>query len=1545
MNMLKRKIFIKTFCISAISLFVGVMQAKAINLTPDSANGIFEEQNNIEYTVTYDTAQTSGYLSCTVTDYFGSKTYKNIKCASDSNLSQSISLGVLDTGWYKLTVKKSSSTIYSGMFAVVPALSERYKGETPFATDMAANHILRDTKLSVDYANAAKLAGLNMIRERYSWWTKNADGEYDYSRFEPIISEQSKAGMDIVALSTDYASGGYSSQTEMFCDDLFKVYNYQKEMSSAFGDKVDIWEIWNETDHDNFGDIPADIYSPFFKASAIAVKDSLSGSGAMFGGLCMYTDATEFASLMMKNDVMRYSEAYNVHRHLPVYSSETQKFDTDFIEQHETLMQSTSYNRPMWVTEAGLALSYESETNRRKQARYAVTSAVESIANGTDKHFWFILPKFKDGSSHEYGVFDENHLPYQAYASLAVATDILGKGEYKGKYNSSAFNGYVFNNGENDVLVAWSNSTQQLNIAQSYTVYDFMGREKSSATTVGADPIYIVFSQPLSASLYTQYTKVKETKPTELGVNDRIVIQTDFNEKEALTEVRKNGYLIGNTETRNVSVKIYNFNNIPVTGILNCTADGYKVTGDGVEITIPQMEYKTVSVKLTPDSEGGKHTDYISFTMTTEYGDVSPTTAKVTVTDSVTINPQTATVKGSGKTDFYIDDKGLNFKNELITVDLSKPASNPSGLDISNGRVTFLKKNQSVEYEIEAQKSGSYYISFRRENIDAGNFFIEVLVNGETVNRRTGRKTNDDGSFTFQDEVWLDKGTNIVKISNMSANDGILSSLSFARLSVRQDTTSMNTYVGGRTFKSAYKEGVGSDPWVWINDAVTSYPDGEKAPYVTFEVNIPKPGYYYPAAATAGADKVQLKVNGKSFYLNDNCIVLSEQFISSGSGVCSWLKSNEAIYLNKGSYDVTLQLYSPTDTAKWNTYLGAVRFIEDMSYHNEVAVDLSKPSSNPDGLDITNGTVTFEKNGQYVEYEISVSEAGSYYINFNRSDNFYIYVLVNGETVNRRTGRATNADGSFTFQDEIWLNEGDNTVRIGSMSSKSGTLSSLTITKLSTRQYTTSMNTHIGSRIFKEVYKPDITPDPWVWINDALEDYPDGEKAPYVTFEVNIPKSGYYYPAVATAGADKISLIVAGEAFDLNDNGVILEEKYTASGVSGAKCSWVRSNEAVYLNEGIYDVTLKAYAPAGTEKWNTFIGAVRFFEYQRPEAETENNAGAAWVEYEIDADCTGAYSVSIASGGDSNIRMIVNGSHISYKTGRTKGEAYSEEGYSSWYEYENLVPLYSGKNTVRLELMTKNGDYSDLWNAVVSEILFVKISDTPQAGITARGMQNIETNVENLATAPWAWINTPQEETPYIKWKFEVADTGYYKVRLAYGGSSKPMLKIADYTVSFEGASKTGDYCLTSTDIKKQAPWYEASDEIYLEKGIYDVEMELIDGYYSSSGNWLIGFAGFRLVQTQRVMPQVKASAKKDGNYIIVDCKASAATEFDIITSKTALQENTNTFETFITPVLVPKERTIRKIAVNGTDNSVFGVYIWDSISGMKPLIDKITLQ
>ena len=48
MNMLKRKIFIKTFCISAISLFVGVIQAKAINLTPDSANGIFTMDQAID---------------------------------------------------------------------------------------------------------------------------------------------------------------------------------------------------------------------------------------------------------------------------------------------------------------------------------------------------------------------------------------------------------------------------------------------------------------------------------------------------------------------------------------------------------------------------------------------------------------------------------------------------------------------------------------------------------------------------------------------------------------------------------------------------------------------------------------------------------------------------------------------------------------------------------------------------------------------------------------------------------------------------------------------------------------------------------------------------------------------------------------------------------------------------------------------------------------------------------------------------------------------------------------------------------------------------------------------------------------------------------------------------------------------------------------------------------------------------------------------------------------------------------------------------------
>ena len=546
-------------------------------------------------------------------------------------------------------------------------------------------------------------------------------------------------------------------------------------------------------------------------------------------------------------------------------------------------------------------------------------------------------------------------------------------------------------------------------------------------------------------------------------------------------------------------------------------------------------------------------------------------------------------------------------KSNDIVIDISNPVNNPSNLATSGGFVNFAGKDQYVEYEVDAEKSGSYYINFKRANVGAGNFYIYAEVNGETVNRRTGRITNSDGSFTFQDEVQLDEGKNIIKIGNMTNYEGNVSYLSLTETDTVQYTTSMNTFSGGRSFKAAYKSGLGVDPWLWINDSVNTYPEGDTAPYITFEVKILKSGFYYPAIATSGANKVKLSVADNVYYVNDSCTVLPDKYKASGSATCSWLKCNEPMYMNEGTYDVTISLYG-ANAAKWNTYIGAARFIkmvesnptDETVYYGDFALDVTQPARCANA-DETDDGLSMEGGG-WSEYDLNVAENASYYVNFKRKDNengknFYIQVSANGQTVNRRTGRTDNADGISTFQSEIQLKKGKNTVRVENMSSNSGTLSYLSFTKLENLQFTTSMNSASGRRTFKKAYKTGVIGvDPWLYIDEPISEYSPGN-LPFVTFDAQIMYDGFYYPEIAKGSSGLYyKMYIDGQSIDFNSNTEKLNEQFMSS--SFVSCKWIRSNNVVYLSSGIHEITLAIVGGVNQNQtsWRLSLGAVRFTE-------------------------------------------------------------------------------------------------------------------------------------------------------------------------------------------------------------------------------------------------------------------------------------------------------------------------------------------------------------
>ena len=527
----------------------------------------------------------------------------------------------------------------------------------------------------------------------------------------------------------------------------------------------------------------------------------------------------------------------------------------------------------------------------------------------------------------------------------------------------------------------------------------------------------------------------------------------------------------------------------------------------------------------------------------------------------------------------------------------------PSRVNASSGEITvsnndiYIPADKSTEYDVYVTEDASYYVNYN--GTDAT--YTQITVNGETVNFRTGRTKNADGSCTFRDEVQLKEGKNTVKLSTVGAHSAKLSELSFTKLPKKQYTISMNSSNGGRQFTQAYKSDLGVDPWLWISDKVEDYPI-DNPPYVTLPITVPKDGYYFPMVAISGSNNIKLSINGKDFAINDNCTISSEPYVAGATdtAACTWLESNDGIFLQAGIYDITLSLYN-VKSDSWNTSIGAVRLVEGeqpVINNDSFAIDITSPNKN-NGAIISDNSVVLAPN-QSVDYNVYIAEDASYYVNFTRANaeenkSFYIAVTANGETINRRTGRIQNADGSYTFCDEIQLKAGKNTINVATMGNNSGILSSLSFTKLGAKQYTIPMNSAQGGRKFKQAYKANLGVDPWLWINDSVADYPDGNTSPYFTVELTIPESGNYYPAIAAKGDDGMVMNISDYTISFEDS-TVLPDIFQSSGNADATANLIRSNDYIYLEKGTYDVKILLKNPAN-KNWNTFIGAIRFIEY------------------------------------------------------------------------------------------------------------------------------------------------------------------------------------------------------------------------------------------------------------------------------------------------------------------------------------------------------------
>lgn len=616
---------------------------------PDCQTGVFEYDNDIKLQLDFTMAAPEAVsYDFEIVDLWSRRVSGGKITVKPDTESILVNLGRFKIGWYRVFLfpeGQSGSLDKYIAFSVTQPLSKRIKYEdTTLATDFAGSEMSETKKKFPDYVRALKLAGYDWIRDRsYAGYTSSSYLGYRQQMHDAGINIMDSAGQ----------FGGFQAFRGNLLNDAYKVWNKAPQVVIQTG----IFEVFNEVDLGNYG--TADNYASYFKAASIGLSDNENNPIKSIAGMATYQGA--YVDNMLQNDILKYADIYNYHSHSEIGT-----------RSQLARIYANAYTDdalPVFNGETGLhqvlnSSGILSNEQMRVLTRYAITSAMKSVSNGTDKHFWFLFAPYIENNGN-YSCFHTESLPYPAYSALSNMTYQLGAAKIKGEMANmpSGVEGYLFDDGcGNDVAVIWSNDVNYVDIeAPSFIYSDMLGYEEIKSAQAGSnrikvsvsqDPIYIKFKGRCSENNYYPFNYKREYKVKTFAPHERIVLQQLWDYK-VLSDVKQKGYMIDIGVPQTVTLNVYNLNDAPYSGTVNIECDKYistNVKEQPFEIEPWGMQTLYFELVTTQEAEGGL-TGNVKFTATTSDGKpVSPSVAMYQITQA------TRTIKDEDRfvfEDFY----------------------------------------------------------------------------------------------------------------------------------------------------------------------------------------------------------------------------------------------------------------------------------------------------------------------------------------------------------------------------------------------------------------------------------------------------------------------------------------------------------------------------------------------------------------------------------------------------------------------------------------------------------------------------------------------------------------------------------------------------------------------------------------------------------------------------------------------------------------------------------------------------------------------------
>lgn len=650
------------------TLFIDYFQLTPIQLkmkaiTSDAPLNVFQSGSAEKLVLSLNGPASRGTeVAYAIQDYWSNEVSRNTVTIPESSTAVNVDIAGLPVGHYRVTAQLAGdSQSISGYFSIATPLSQRPAlDDSPFAMDTAASWLVPSNKMN-DFATVIQLSGVKWVRDRFRWNdnVNPAPGAFNFAAdpADSFIPALSAKGIKILDVYHSSPSWSRESNTKL-PDDLLAAYQFARSSANHYGDQVQAWEVWNEPDYGSgfaTNDETADRYAAVLKAASIGYNDSAAKPLVSVSGFA--TLPGNYEKILVANDIFPYIDIYNFHRHT-MYQADKPitPFPNGPVTHQQFLDQNGGSDKPMWLTEAGIAISSASPNEltweeQKAQARYMVTSTVTSLSQGTDKHFYFVTAPYQEGSNY-WGVLSRAFTPYASYSAQAAMTEALGKGQYVGAWQGlpASVKGHVFRDGSDSVLVLWSSSAETVALPvqeASIEITDIMGRKQTVTSgtysvVTGPDPVYVRTHGDFAG---ITVDNVQDT-PIDTGVSSarslnaaQHIVMTQKYPLEVRVDSKNYGYTLADQPTT-MTLQIYNLNDTPMSGTIEGHAEGGWSLGDPIRSVSIQPYAKTelqFTVAGTPNVVPNV-ASAVSFSGTFDGQQTSRTTSYVRVVGEVQIS-------------------------------------------------------------------------------------------------------------------------------------------------------------------------------------------------------------------------------------------------------------------------------------------------------------------------------------------------------------------------------------------------------------------------------------------------------------------------------------------------------------------------------------------------------------------------------------------------------------------------------------------------------------------------------------------------------------------------------------------------------------------------------------------------------------------------------------------------------------------------------------------------------------------------------------------